>query len=267
MSLYLSYFKLRIMMFMQYRISAIAGLTTQFFWGMMLIFIYIAFYTNGSDVSSISLSQLISYTWLHQAFYALLSVRQNDDEIANSIKSGNVAYEIIRPYNLYFWWYIKVFAKRISAGILRVVPVIVLAFMLPEPYNLSLPSSVLNFVLFLVSLIFGIFIVTGINMLVYTIGFYTYNQTGISQIINSFIELLSGALIPVVFLPIFIQNATYYLPFRMITDLPFRLYSNNIGIYEGLISIGMQVIWIVILIIIGNLIVKKSLKKVFVQGG
>lgn len=267
MSLYINYLKLRILMFMQYRTAALAGLTTQFFWGLMLIFIYIAFYTNGTATDSISLSQLISYTWLHQAFYALLSVRVTDDEIADSIKSGNVAYEIIRPYNLYFWWYIKVFAKRVAAGILRIIPVIVIAFILPEPYNLSLPSSFLNFILFIASLILGIFIVTGINMLVHTIGFYTYNQTGISQIINSVIELFSGALIPVVFLPIFIQKATYFLPFRMISDLPFRLYSNNIGIYEGLMSIGLQIVWVIILIIIGNLIVKKSLKKVFVQGG
>lgn len=267
MSLYINYFKLRVMSFIQYRVAAIAGLTTQFFWGMMMIFIYIAFYTYGSDVSSISLSQIITYTWLHQAFYALLSVRLNDSEIADAIKSGDVAYEIIRPYNLYLWWYIKTVAKRVCAGILRVAPVIVLAFLLPEPYRLSLPSSFSSFMLFIISLVLGIFVVTGINMLIYTIGFYTYNQTGISQIINSFIEVLSGSLVPVVLLPLFLQNATYYLPFRLISDLPFRLYTANIGIYEGLFSIGLQVIWIIVLILVGNLIVKFSLKKVFVQGG
>ena len=35
------------------------------------------------------------------------------------------------------------------------------------------------------SLILGIFVVAGINMLVYTIGFYTYNEVGISSILNS----------------------------------------------------------------------------------
>lgn len=267
MRLYLNYFKLRILMFMQYRTAALAGLTTQFFWGIMLIFIYIAFYSYGSAVDSISLSQIITYTWLNQSFYALLSVRLPDEEIADSISSGNVAYEIIRPYNLYFWWYIKILAKRVASGILRIIPVVILAFLLPEPYGLSLPSSFSNFILFLVSLVLGIFIVTGINMLVHTVGFYTYNQNGIGQIINSLIEVLSGAYLPVVLLPMFIQKATYFLPFRMITDLPFRLYSNNIGINEGLISIMLQVIWVIILVIIGNLIVKKALKKVFVQGG
>ena len=267
MRLYLNYFKLRLISFIQYRVAALAGLTTQFFWGIMLIFIYTAFYAYGDSVDSISLSQIITYTWLHQAFYSLLNVRLNDSEIASSIKNGDVAYEIIRPYNLYFWWYIKTLAKRVCSGVLRVLPVIVLSNLLPEPYGLSLPNSFLHFILFMVSLVLGIFVVTGINMLVYTIGFYTYNETGISQIINSFIEVLSGSLVPVVLLPMFIQKSTYYLPFRLISDLPYRLYTSNIGIYDGLFSIGLQIIWIIILILVGNLIVKKSLRKVFVQGG
>jgi len=197
----------------------------------------------------------------------LLSVRQNDTEIADSIRSGNVAYEIIRPYNLYFWWYIKVVAKRISTGLLRVMPVVIVAMFLPEPYNLSLPCSFNHFMLFLVSLILGIFVVSGVNMIVYTIGFYTYNEAGIGSILNSIMELLSGSLVPVALLPMFIQKSTYYLPFRLISDLPYRVYSGNIGIYEGLTSIGLQIVWIMLLILIGNLIVKVSLRKVFVQGG
>lgn len=167
-------------------------LTTQFFWGMMLVFIYMALYANGG-IASMSLTQVITYTWLHQAFYAFLNVRLNDKEISDSIKSGNVAYEIIRPYNLYYWWYIKSISKRIASGMLRFMPVALL--------------------------------------------------------------------------PMFIQKSTYYLPFRLIGDLPFRIYSNNVGMSEGLISIGLQIIWIFILVILGNYIVKKSLNKVFIQGG
>lgn len=266
MRLYLNYFKLRIMTFLQYRSAAIAGLTTQFFWGLMMIFIYMALYQNVPNVS-MNLEQVIAYTWLHQAFYAFLAVRVMDSEIRDSIRSGNVAYEIIRPYNLYYWWYIKCVAKRVASGILRVMPVIVVASLLPKPYGLPLPSSFTNFILFLISLLLGVFVVSGINMLVHTIGFYTYNEAGISSMLNSVMEFLAGELVPVALLPIFIQKGTYYLPFRLVCDLPFRLYSNNIGISEGLLGLGLQIIWIIILFIIGNVIVKSALKKVFVQGG
>ena len=266
MRLYLNYFKLRIMTFLQYRSAAIAGLTTQFFWGLMMIFIYMALYQNAPNVS-MNLEQVIAYTWLHQAFYAFLAVRVMDSEIRDSIRSGNVAYEIIRPYNLYYWWYIKCVAKRVASGILRVMPVIIVALLLPKPYGLPLPASFTNFLLFIISLLLGVFVVAGINMLVHTIGFYTYNEAGISSMLNSVMEFLAGELVPVALLPVFIQKGTYYLPFRLVCDLPFRLYSNNIGISEGLFGVGLQIIWIIILFIIGNMIVKSALKKVFVQGG
>ena len=91
MSLYLKYFKLRIIAFMQYRVAALSGLMTQFFWGMMLIFIYVAFYSNVNSLDVISLPQIVTYIWLQQAFYALLAVRVTDEEIAGLIKSGDVA--------------------------------------------------------------------------------------------------------------------------------------------------------------------------------
>ena len=266
MKLYINYFKLRIITFLQYKTSAIAGMATQFFWGIMMIFIYMAFYSNGSEVG-MSLSEIITYTWLHQACYGLLSIRQNDKEIAKSIRDGSVAYEIIRPYNLYFWWYIKVLSKRVASGLLRFLPVLIFAFLLPKPYGLSIPYSFTSFLLFMITLILGILLVAALNLLVYTIAFYTYNSNGISSILNVFMELLSGGLVPVVMLPLFIQKSTYYLPFRLISDLPFRVYSGNIYSLNALAGIILQIIWLIILLFVGNLIVKKSLKKVFNQGG
>ena len=266
MKSYINYFKLRIITFLQYRSAAIAGLTTQFFWGIMIIFIYMTLYQNGTS-QAMSLSQVVTYVWLHQAFYAFLAVRVNDNEIRDSIKNGDVAYEIIRPYNLYFWWYIRNVAKRMASGMLRVLPVIILAILLPQPYGLSLPSSVWHFILFLISLVLGVLVVSAVIMIVHTIGFYTYNEAGISSMLTTTMEFLAGEVVPVALLPVFIQKGTYFLPFRLICDLPFRIYSNNIGITEGIFSIGLQIIWIIILILIGNAIVKSSLKKIFVQGG
>ena len=119
----------------------------------------------------------------------------------------------------------------------------------------------------MITLILGILLVAALNLLVYTIAFYTYNSDGISSILNVFMELLSGGLVPVVMLPLFIQKSTYYLPFRLISDLPFRIYSGNIYSLNALAGIILQIIWLIILLFVGNLIVKKSLKKVFNQGG
>ena len=58
-----------------------------------------------------------------------------------------------------------------------------------------------------------------------------------------------------------------YLPFSKIFDLSYRVYSGNIGCNRALNDICIQLVWILILILIGKIIMKKALKKVEVQGG
>ena len=115
---YLSFFKLRFATGLQYRFSAIAGLATQFFWGIMMIFIYEAFYQNGVS-TPMNLSNLVTYMWLGQAFFALTHPYQKDSELLEMIKNGNIAYELIRPQNFYFKFYIKMLANRIVTTIQR----------------------------------------------------------------------------------------------------------------------------------------------------
>jgi ABC-2 type transport system permease protein len=80
-------------------------------------------------------------------------------------------------------------------------------------------------------------------------------------------DILSGLTIPIPFFPSYLQNISNILPFRYVSDFPFRLYVGNITINEGLVGILIQVIWIVILMLIGSLLMKKALKKAVIQGG
>ena len=70
MSQYLTYFKIKFISGLQYRSAALAGLSTQFFFGLVFIMVYHAFYTSGSGKLPMEYSALVSYLWLGQAFYA-----------------------------------------------------------------------------------------------------------------------------------------------------------------------------------------------------
>ena len=54
MKAYLSVFRLRFINGLQYRAAAFAGIATQFFWGIMHIMIYEAFYENATGTLPIS---------------------------------------------------------------------------------------------------------------------------------------------------------------------------------------------------------------------
>ena len=263
---YISYFKSELLVGLQYKTSAIAGLMTQFFWGLLYVLVYEAFYAHAS-VDNISFSQLMCYVWLNQAFFSLIAPGVKDNQRLEQIKNGTVAYELCRPYDLYWWWYLKHLAKRYAACLLRCAPVIIFAFVIPAPYNLTLPASIAAFALFLISLFLGSLITAGIGMIIQIITFFTYHDKGISSLISIIQGLLQGFDVPLPLLPIILLTLTEFLPFRLISDLSQRIYSGNIGIIYGLQSILLQIIWIIILIVGGKLMMKKALTKVTIQGG
>lgn len=267
MKFYYSYFKLKFISGLQYRTAAIAGISTQIFFGLIFIMVYVAFYSSNSTDLSFNLQQAVTYVWLCQCFFALVNMFYKDTEIFDMIRKGDIAYELIRPKKLYFVWFSKIIGQRLAMVSLRCIPVIIISLLLPKPYSLSLPVSFSSFLLFIVTLIIGALLMTSIITLYHVITLNTLNEKGITNIFVVVADLLSGLVVPIPLFPRFLQIISDYLPFRYISDLPFRIYSGNIGISEGLVGILIQIIWIVIITIVGYMLTNKSLKRVVVQGG
>ena len=94
-------------------------------------------------------SQLASYYWLQQAFLALFTTWLMEEEIFQAISNGTVAYELCRPVDIYSMWFVKSLANRASKAVLRCMPILLTALLLPKPYGLALPPDVKTAVLFL----------------------------------------------------------------------------------------------------------------------
>jgi ABC-2 type transport system permease protein len=267
MRAYYSLFKMRLLRGLQYRVAALAGISTQFFWGFIYVMIYEAFYSSTSTSQPISFRELIQVLWLQQGFLVFIMLWYRDTELINLITSGNIAYELVRPTDLYGFWYAKLIAQRLSGALLRCFPILIVAFLLPYPYTFSLPQSLGIFLLFVISLALGLILIVAISMLIYISIFYTMSGVGSMLIFGVFGEFLSGLIIPVPLMPEALKKIVYILPFRYTSDLPFRIYAGNIPFKEALISIGVQLVWITVIILTGRLWMKKALKRIVVQGG
>ena len=81
MKSYLSYFKLKFKTGLQYRAAALAGISTQLFFGIVYISVYIAFYESDSASLPMPIGELVSYLWLNQAFFALVYMWYKDKDI------------------------------------------------------------------------------------------------------------------------------------------------------------------------------------------
>ncbi len=267
MKQYLSFFRIRFAAGLQYRTAAWAGISTQFFWGMMNLLMYRAFYRSNPDAFPMAFDQLTSYIWLQQAFLAMFMTWFYDNEIFGHITSGSIAYELCRPCDLYTMWFVKNMAVRLSRVVLRCFPILLVVALLPSPYGIRLPAGPAEAGMFLLSMLLGFLVLVAFNMLVYISAFYTISPMGIRILVTSVLEFLCGAVIPIPFFPDWLQPVMYALPFGSMQNTPFLIYVGHLSLRAGWEAIGLQVVWLCVLILIGKRIMGHALKKVVVQGG
>lgn len=264
---YLSFFRIRFSAGLQYRSAAWAGVLTQFAWGMLAILLFRAFHRSGSENFPMPFEQLSSYLWLQQAFLAMFMAWYFDEEIFEGILSGSIAYELCRPLNLYTMWFVKNMAVRLSRVLLRCLPILAVAALLPSPYGLSLPASPLHLLLTLVSMLLGFCLLISISMLVYITAFFTLSARGLRILLASTFEFFAGAIIPLPFFPDGVREVVMLLPFASVQSTPFLIYVGQHSGQDLLRVLGLQLLWLLVFWGSGRLLMAKALKRVVVQGG
>lgn len=265
MKQYLSLFRIRFINGLQYRAAALAGLATQFAWGFMEILAFAAFYRANPAAFPMEFSHLVSYIWIQQALLALFMPWGVGGNAVETIVSGNIAYDLARPIDIYNRWFYETIADRISRAALRCAPILIVAFLLPEPFRMTLPSDLRQLALFAVSVPLSLFVVTVYCLIDYMSAFYTMSrQNAIFVIIADF---LAGGYIPIPFFPQPFRTIAELLPFGAMQNMPLRIYSGDISGMTAIRGIGLQVFWLAVMLIFGKLLMKRSLKRVITQGG
>lgn len=267
MKKYLSFFRLRFSMGLQYRAAALGGIATQFAWGVMGIFAYKAFYETDSGAFPMDFSSVVSYIWMQQAFLAFFTTWMMENEIFDAIMNGDIAYELCRPINLYSMWFSRSMANRLSSAGLRCFPILLIAVLLPEPFRLKPPAGPLYGVLFLVTLLLGLAVTVAFCMLVYSLTFFTISPYGLRIFFTSAVEFFAGAVIPLPFFPEKVRLVMELLPFAAMQNVALRIYSASMTDSQMIKAAVLQLFWLVILILLGRSLCRIAEKRVTVQGG
>lgn len=267
MKKYLSFFRLRFSMGLQYRAAALAGIATQFAWGFLETMVFKAFYESDAANFPISFAATSSYIWLQQAFFAFFTAWILENEIFDAIVDGNVAYELCRPLDIYWMWFSRSMANRFSRGALRCLPVLLVAMLLPEPYGLRAPADFAAFCFFLVTMLLGFLVTVAFCMLVYMLAFFTVSAQGLRIFIVSCVEFLSGGVIPLPFFPEKIAGVLELLPFASMQNVPFFVYGGSISGERLGEAVLLQLFWLAVLVLTGKLLCRAAQKRIVVQGG
>lgn len=104
-------------------------------------------------------------------------------------------------------------------------------------------------------------------MLIYIVTFYTLDPLGVRIVAVSMSEFLTGGIVPLPFMPDGLRNIVELTPFAAMQNLPFRIYSGSIAGTELVRGVALQLFWVVFLIWLGRVLMKRALRRVVVQGG
>lgn len=264
---YLSLFRLRFNMGLQYRVAALSGVLTQFVWGILRILAFHAFYRSDPAAFPMTIEATVNYVWMQQAFLAIFALWSSDREIFESIRTGGVAYELCRPTSIYAMWFSKDLSTRLSNTFLRCIPILLFSALFPAGYRLTLADSAMSFLSFIPSFILGTLLASAITVLIYVLTFFTISPYGIRSIFMALTDILSGFLIPLPFFPDGLREICDALPFAAVGSTPLRIYSGDIAGMDILYAMLLQVFWLAVIVLIGALLMRKALRRVVVQGG
>jgi len=268
---YLAIFAARFLTLLQYRAAAFAGIVTQFWFGAIMVMALSAFYADGRGSPSISLAEAITYIWLGQAFLGLLPWNV-DPEIALMMRTGNVAYERLRPVDTYFYWFARALAWRAAVTLLRSIPILIVtsavfAFVGLGAWSLRPPSSSESLALFVLSMTAVVHLSAAMTTLLNISVVWTISGQGINVITNSLVLILSGMVIPLPLFPEWAQPVLFVQPLAGLVDIPYRIYFANLSGREALGGIALQICWTMVFIVLGHLLMAHTMRRIQIQGG
>lgn len=270
---YLAAFQVRFIQMLQYRAAAIAGFMTQCWWGGIKVMVYAAFYNASAHAADapITLPQVITYTWLAQAFLAL-APWSGDPDVTQAMRTGSVTYDRLRPVDAYALWYVRAAGWMSSRAVPRALLMFVAAAIgLPlvglSEWAWQPPPDLAQAGLFAISLLLTLTLSSAFVMLINTMVVATLNDRGPNLLITPLVIVFSGNLIPLALFPDWLQSFLFVQPLAGVVDIPFRIYSGNLAGEMAWAGIGLQAFWTVAFVVLGRVWLKRVMARLEVQGG
>lgn len=245
-----------------YRSATLAGVFTNTVFGFLLAYVLLAVYRERTEVGGFDAVDAVTYTFVTQGLLMVLGMF-SDSEIADRITTGDVIVDLQRPYDNQAWWAAVNYGKAAYYAMFRGVPPFVvgaLVFDLRLPVAGHVPAFVLSAAL-------GVGVAFGWRYLIQLTAFWLLDVRGANQLAWLTAQFLSGAFVPIVFFPGWLETTARILPFTAMLALPVEVW---LGRYEGAELLGVfaiQVLWGAALVLAGRWVLSLAMRRVVVQGG
>ena len=263
MKKYLYIYKSEIMINLQY----ITDVFISFIAFTLLIFIFLNLwnyiYSDPNEIiNGYSKTQMIWYVIITEIMWMSLSGNSLSRKISNDVRSGNIAYNLNKPYN-----YIEYsLFSHLGLVTMRYIIIGLLGLILGFLFLKTIPNiTLLQIPLILLCSILGMIINIILIILISLLSFYIEDAHPFYWLYSKVI-IIVGLLFPIEFFPLFLQPIIKFSPIYVICYGPAKLFV-NFNYMEFINVIIAQCIYLILSILFCHIIYRKGVRKLNVNGG
>ena len=218
-------------------------------------------YAGKENINGFTENQILWYVLITEGIWFGLRNKELNSEISDNIKSGNIAYSINKPYN----YIVYVIVKNLGDLTIRAFIFLCIILIIGNVFVGNIDFKLYQIPFVIISLIFSCLVFSFISISVSLLSFWVEDATPFHWIYEKIILVL-GTLIPVEMFPGIMKKIVSFLPTYPIMYGPAKnivdFSLNNFGKI-----IIVQIIYLLCLITIMNILYKKGVKKLNVNGG
>lgn len=191
-----------------------------FFAMILFVFSYVwgAIYEGREVIEGFSYHDILWYFMFTETI--MISKGTFHREMANDIKSGDIAYNLNKPYSYILYYFFKYMSTSITRLVINtIIGIIIISLLAGNP-----PFTLLSFSLGMITVFLGLtlnfvfFFLLGISAL------WFEDNTAFIFIYSKILFTVGGMFVPIEFFPGFIRTIADALPFKYILYAPARVY-------------------------------------------
>lgn len=259
---YLAFTKKSFMLSSAYRFNHFMGILNTIVRIFIFWEIYRTLYGERTQVDGITMTMVTTNFILSIGLEAVFFI--NDFYLPDKIRDGSIANELLLPISFKGRMLADNLGNAIFKLIYHFLPALIVSVII---MGIQPPQNAFMFIMFLVSALLGYGVLWTISFVVQMTSFWFINVWSIVTIKNVFINVLSGATIPLWFMPDWMQGIVNFSPFSSIYFTPIQIYLGQLSYGEIYFKCLVQLVWIAIIYMIGEFLWQKGKKKLVIQGG
>lgn len=231
-------------------------------------FIWKAVYSSGeqAQINGFTMQQMVVYLVMMFLTSTMIGSSVNY-VIGEEVRDGAIAMRMLKPISYNATFLFQEIGNKLLTEFILIFPLVLSAEILRYAFYGSVQFKPLVFIIYLMSGTLAYLINFLFNICFGFVAFITKNLWGVNLVKECILGFLSGAVIPLSFMPKSVEKVFLFLPFSSLNYTPVMIYMEKYRGAELLYYVGLQIFWVIAFWGLSKLMWKTISRHLSVQGG